>query len=208
MENFVVHYGTGRDSLGAMWGTQLANAPPPPSRRGFSETPIARRETPWSPLNPMLTDPRITETQLRGRIKHLHRDADAEKMERIFAQVMNLRRIRGAEITSATRAASQSQARVQFDHPPVRKSRKRKEGEAGTARRGVRKRQRAKTAEAGTLSQVSTPSRGTIKGAVWNAQGFAKNYMDWAVPASPVVTSTEVLQTSVASERISKQDLP
>ena len=44
----------------------------------------------------------------------------------------------------------------------------------------MRKRQRAKTAEAGTLSQVSTPSRGTIKGAVWNAQGFAKNYMDWA----------------------------
>jgi hypothetical protein len=41
-----------------MWGKQLANAPPPPSRRGFSETPIARRETPWSPLNPMLTDPR------------------------------------------------------------------------------------------------------------------------------------------------------
>ena len=44
----------------------------------------------------------------------------------------------------------------------------------------MRKRQRAKTAEAGTLSQVSTPSRGTIKGAVWNAQGFAKSYMDWA----------------------------
>ena len=30
------------------------------------------------------------------------------------------------------------------------------------------------------ISQVSTPSRGTIKGAVWNAHGFAKNYMDWA----------------------------
>jgi hypothetical protein len=71
----------------------------------------------------MLTDPRITETQLRGRIKHLHRDADAEKMERIFAQIMNLRRIRGAETTSATQAASQSQARVQFDRPPVKKSR-------------------------------------------------------------------------------------
>ena len=41
-------------------------------------------ETPWSPLNPMLTDSRITEYQLRGRIRHLHRDADAEKIERIF----------------------------------------------------------------------------------------------------------------------------
>ena len=66
---------------------------------------------------------------------------DAEKMiERIFAQVMDLRRIRGADATSETQAASQSQARVQFDHPPVKKSRKRKGGEAGTARRGVRKR--------------------------------------------------------------------
>ena len=87
MENFVVHYGTGRDSLGAMWGKQLATAPPPPSRRGFSETPVDRRETPWSPLNPMLTDSRITEYQLRGRIRHLHRDADAEKIERIFARL-------------------------------------------------------------------------------------------------------------------------
>ena len=100
MENVVVRYGSGRDSVGAMWGKQLATAPPPPSRRGFSETPINHRETPWSPLNPMLTDSRLTEYQIRGRIKHLHRDADAEKMESIFAQVCYSRVCKDSDWTS------------------------------------------------------------------------------------------------------------
>jgi hypothetical protein len=109
--------------------------------------------------------------------------ADAEKQQRIVTQIFNLRRFREGEHVARDAATAAGTKPLLFSLP----SRAPRKRSAPTQPKGERRNKRGGVHGTGCgacaeeeKQRIERSRRGKLVAGIWNAQGFGKNYMEYA----------------------------
>ena len=184
MEPHLTRYAPSNAAVTALWNSKKSTAPQNNWKGGHDSTVNTRQpSTTWTPLDPRLTAPSLTREQVLGRVAVVHRGADAEKQQRIVAQVLNLRNLRGQEQVARDAATAVGSRPLQFSlpsHAPRKRlAPTQPKGERRNKRGGVQ-RTGCGASEEEDKRQIERSRRGKIVAGIWNAQGLGKNYMEYA----------------------------
>ena len=119
MEPHLTRYTSSNAAVTALWNAKNSTAPQNNWQGGHDSTGSTRRpSTTWTPLDPRLTtDPSLTREQVLGRVAVVYPGADAEKQQRVVAQVLNLRYLRGPEQVARDAATAVGTRPRQFSLP-------------------------------------------------------------------------------------------
>ena len=184
MEHHLTRYPSSNAAVTALWNSKKSTAPQNIWQGGHDSTVNTRQpSTTWTPLDPRLTAPSLTREQVLGRVAVVHRGADAEKQQRIVAQVFNLRNLRGQEQVARDAATAVGSRPLQFSlpsHAPRKRlAPTQPKGERRNKRGGVQ-RTGCGASEEEETRRIERSRRGKIVAGIWNAQGLGKNYTEYA----------------------------
>ena len=118
MEHHLTRYPSSNAAVTALWNAKKSTAPQNIWQGGHDRTDSTRQpSTSWTPLDPRLTDHSLTREQVLKRVAVVYPGADAEKQQRIVAQVLNLRNLRGQEQVARDAATAVGSRPLQFSLP-------------------------------------------------------------------------------------------